>query len=332
MKRLHIENKNFEVKAKLPKKTWITLLICLGVLFLIFFITNPRYIPFLSDEQTQNWEKKLAQSEFFGDLNDSTDISNFSFVMIPQLLTMILIVLAALMAVRIILHTIRPKTKRFATVKTLVASSVKYIAGLIAILWGLHIIGVPIGTIFASLGITALILGFSAETIIADMISGLLMVFESQYNIGDVVEVNGFLGTVTDIALRTTSITDFGGNVKIMNNSEVRNILNRSNMDSVAICDVKISYEESLEKAEKVLDEILCDVRQRMPEVFIEKPEYLGVQDLSEYAIVMRIFAKTTEDTVFSARRTLNREILLGFEKNGIKIPCQQIVVKENQR
>ena len=133
MKQIHLENKNFEVKAKLSKKTWMTLIICISVLVTLFLITNPRYFFFLSDSTIAKWEDFLDQSKFFGDFNNSTSVWNLSLVVIPQLITMIAIVLAALMATKIIFHMIKPKTKRFATVKTLILSSAKYIFAIIAI-------------------------------------------------------------------------------------------------------------------------------------------------------------------------------------------------------
>ena len=99
----------------------------------------------------------------------------------------------------------------------------KYIAGIVILCWGLSIIGVNVSTIVASVGIIALIVGFSAESLIADVVTGAFMIFENQYNVGDIVEVDGFRGKVTNIGIRTTSITDTGDNVKVINNSAMRN-------------------------------------------------------------------------------------------------------------
>lgn len=90
------------------------------------------------------------------------------------------------------------------------------------ICFGLTILGVNITTIIASIGILALIVGFSAESLIADIVTGTFMLLENQYNVGDIVEVNGFRGVVTSIGIRTTCITDSGDNVKIINNSEMK--------------------------------------------------------------------------------------------------------------
>lgn len=87
---------------------------------------------------------------------------------------------------------------------------------------GLTILGVNMTTIIASVGVLALIVGFSAESLIADVVTGTFMLLENQYNVGDIVEVNGFRGTVTSIGIRTTCITDTGDNVKIINNSEMK--------------------------------------------------------------------------------------------------------------
>ena len=93
---------------------------------------------------------------------------------------------------------------------------------------GLHLLGVNILAIVASLGVLALIVGFAADSIIADLVTGVFILFDSQYNVGDIIEVDGFRGVVTDIGIRTTSITDASENIKIVNNADMRNILNRS--------------------------------------------------------------------------------------------------------
>lgn len=85
--------------------------------------------------------------------------------------------------------------------------------------------GADVRTVVAGIGVLALIIGFGAESLIADMITGMFAIMDNQYNVGDIIEVNGFRGTVSDIGIRTTSLTDAGGNVLIINNSNMKNIL-----------------------------------------------------------------------------------------------------------
>ncbi len=161
------------------------------------------------------------------------------------LLKLALLVFGVLLAenlVVLVLGLIRPTSHRACSVLSLTASLVRYVAVIVILCGGLGILGVNIGTIIASVGVLALIVGFSAESLIADVVIGAFMLLENQYNVGDIVEVNGFRGTVTSIGIRTTCITDSGDNVKIINNSEMKNILNRSDNSSKTVCDISIPY------------------------------------------------------------------------------------------
>ncbi|MBO4869078.1 MAG: mechanosensitive ion channel, partial [Clostridia bacterium] len=162
--------------------------------------------------------------------------------MILKLVIMAAAVLATEALVTFILRALKPKSHRARSLISIFCSLLKYVAVIVIICWGLTILGVNVSTIVASVGIVALIVGFSAESLIADVVTGAFMIFENQYNVGDIVEVDGFRGTVTDIGIRTTCITDPGENVKIVNNSAMKNILNRSDKLSRSISHISIPY------------------------------------------------------------------------------------------
>ena len=156
-----------------------------------------------------------------------------------------------------ILNLFHFNSNRSNTAKTILGSVIQYAAILIIICWALTILGVNVETVVASVGVFALIIGFGAESLIADVITGFFMLFENQYNVGDIVEVDGFRGFVTNIGIRTTALTDVGGNVKIINNSNMKDILNRSNKVSKAVSEIGIPYETDLEKFEEQIPAIL---------------------------------------------------------------------------
>ena len=140
----------------------------------------------------------------------------------------------------VVLSLFKNKSGRVGTMSTVLISIVKYSMRIIGFCWVLTIIGVNISTIFASIGILALIIGFGAESLVADIVTGVFVLFENEYNIGDIIEVDGFRGTVTEIGIRTVSVQDSGGNIKIINNSDLKNIINRSNQKSTAVCDILV--------------------------------------------------------------------------------------------
>lgn len=217
------------------------------------------------------------------------------------------------------------RSGRIGTIATLISSIIKYVSILIGFCWGLSIIGVDVSTIFASIGIIALILGFGAESLVADLVTGVFILFENEYNVGDIIEVDGFRGTVKEIGLRTLNLEDNGGNVKIINNADLKNIINRSNYRSMAVCDIGISYDTDLEKLDPVLDVILADIKARYPEVFIGELKCIGVEALGEFSITLRFCGEVDEKNVFSGRRLLNKELKIAFNKNNISIPYPQM-------
>ena len=244
-----------------------------------------------------------------------------------QFLLMLFGVLLVANLVILVLRSLKPKRHRGRTLVTLIASLTKYAAALMILCWGLSILGVDVSTIVASVGILALIVGFGAESLIADVVTGVFMLFENQCNVGDIVEVGGFRGTVLEIGIRTTSVVDTGGNVRIINNSEMKNILNRSDNSSFAVSDISIPYETDLEALEKKLPEMLANIYQENPSAMKQAPEYLGVQTLADSAVVLRFIAEVEEKAIFSTQRLLNRELLLGLRKLGVECPYPQLDV-----
>ena len=252
---------------------------------------------------------------------------DLSLETVLRLGAMILGVLAAASLLNLFLGLLRPKSHRGKTLITLCRSLVQYAAALLILCWGLSILGVNVSTIVASVGILTLIVGFGAESLITDVITGLFMLFENQCNVGDIVEVGGFRGTVQRIGIRTTCVVDTGGNVKIINNSEMKNILNRSDKASFAVCDIGIPYETDLSELEEELPELMDAVFAAHPEAMRKAPSYLGVQSLDSSAVVLRFVAEVSEEKIYSTQRLLNRELLLGFRRLGVECPFPQVDV-----
>ncbi|MBO4383833.1 MAG: mechanosensitive ion channel [Clostridia bacterium] len=240
---------------------------------------------------------------------------------------MIIGVIAVETLLVVILGLPKPDNHRARSVLSIIQSLLKYVAVIVILCWGLTIIGVNVSTIVASVGIVALIVGFSAESLIADVVTGAFMIFENQYNVGDIVEVDGFRGTVTSIGIRTTCITDPGDNVKIVNNSAMKNILNRSDRVSLAVSEIAIPYGTDLAKLEEGIPQLMLDIAAANPDVMKAPPRYLGVQKLADSAVVLRFVVNVDEKDIYSGMRLLNHDLLLGFRKLGVECPFPQIDV-----
>lgn len=234
-------------------------------------------------------------------------------------------VLFAAWLLQAILGLIKPQSHKGKTVLTLLSSLTHYVAALVILCWGLSIFGANVNTIVASVGVLALVVGFGAESLIADMVTGFFMLIENQYNVGDIVEVDGFRGTVVDIGIRTTSIMDAGKNVKIVNNSEMKNILNRSDNASIAVSTIDIPYPTDLEKLEAQIPALMKSIYEAHTDVMKAEPRYLGVQELGASGITLKFIAEVDETNIFSVPRILNRELLLGFRRLGVEVPYPQL-------
>lgn len=248
---------------------------------------------------------------------------------ILQVLAMVCGVLLAVSLLQLVLGLLAPKERKGKTLLSLLASLLRYAAALVILCWGLSILGVELNTIVTTVGILALIIGFGAESLVADLVTGCFLLFENQYNVDDIVEVSGFRGTVKEIGIRTTSIMDPGGNIKIVNNSEMKNILNRSDRPSRAVSDIAIPYATDLEALEKQLPGLMQEIFTARGELFKSAPVYLGVQELADSAVVLRFVAEVAEKDIYSGARTLNRDLLLGFRRLGVECPFPQLDVHQ---
>lgn len=267
----------------------------------------------------------------FKDVESIKDIIHIDLLSIVKVILMAAFLVTMSLLLQLILHAVKGKKNRTNTIITVIASLLRYAFVLIGICWGLGILGVNVSTIFASVGIIALIVGFGAESLVADMVTGAFILFENQYNVGDIVELNGYRGTVDFIGIRTTGIRDAGGNVKIVNNSDIKNIINRSERGSIAVSMVGISYKLNIEEVEKKLPAILEKIKERNKEVFIGEVKYLGVEELGDSSVVLKFMAEVNEKNIFAGKRLLNRELKATFDEAGIEIAFPQVDVHMKQ-
>lgn len=260
---------------------------------------------------------------------NTEDLKNVSIdgKTVLHLFIMIFSVIAVETLLSFILGLPKPKSHRARSILSIISSLLKYVAVIVILCWGLSILGVNVSTIVASVGIVALIVGFSAESLIADVVTGAFMIFENQYNVGDIVEVDGFRGTVTNIGIRTTCITDPGDNVKIVNNSAMKNILNRSDKLSRSVSLISIPYATDLEKLENEIPALMEKIYAGRTDVFKAAPKYLGVEELADSSVVLKFIAEVDEKDIYSGARLLNRDLLLGFRSLGVECPFPQVDV-----
>ena len=300
------------------------------ILLIYLFITNPGIIPFLPAEAKNTI--MAAWKDIFGDVEKVSGSFTFKWATLFQIIAIVLMMILITSVFRFIVQHIHPKTNKGKSALSLLNSAISYITAFVCFFWCLSALGINLTAILASVGIVALIIGFGAQSLVEDLVTGIFLVFEDQFNVGDIIEVGGFRGVVDSIGIRTTAIRDMGGNIKIINNSDLRNILNRSTALSFATTVVSVSYSTDLEVVEPKIKEYIPTLKSKYPELFIEEPSYLGVQELGDSGVLLKFGARVNEKDIYKAPRILNREIKVFFDKSGIEIPFPQVVVHNSEK
>lgn len=208
----------------------------------------------------------------------------------------------------------------------LIGNALKYLFIIIGLIAVLSCFGVNTSALVTGVGMLTLIVGLGCQSIVSDVVAGISIMLEKKFLVGDVVVIDGWRGTVQEIGLRTTSIIDAMGNVKIVNNSKISDIINNTRALSVAVCEVGIEYCESIERVEKIFEEYRDKIKESIPAI-VEGPTYLGVSALAESSVNLKFIAKCREEDKFQTERDLNRAIKLMFDENGVNIPFNQIVL-----
>lgn len=216
--------------------------------------------------------------------------------------------------------------QKIKTIKILFINIIKYIIITIILLAILSEFGVNVKSILAGLGIGTAIIGLAFQDLAKDIIAGFSIMTEGEYEVGDTIEVDGFMGEVISISLRTTRIRNFKGATKIISNRHLDNIINYSEHNSLAIIDIDISYENNETEIEKAFNNIFKRVKGNIPYA-TKEPEILGVQELSESSVVYRIVVETEPTKNYITERYLRKEIKKELDNSKIKIPYPQIEV-----
>ena len=217
-------------------------------------------------------------------------------------------------------------SKKAKTVSRLVLSFIKWVIFLCALFFTLDAWGADTTTLLASAGVLTLIIGLGSQSLIADILAGIFIVFEGEFQVGDIVIIDSWRGEVQEIGMRTTKLVDAGGNIKIVNNSEIKTIINQTQELSVAKTYVSVSYNARIEKIEAVISDNINKVKNKIPAI-LEGPYYKGVAELGESGVSLLFIAKCKEDDIYQVQRDLNREIKIMFDDNNIEIPFNQLVV-----
>jgi len=197
------------------------------------------------------------------------------------------------------------------------------------IIWGtaallvLTELGINIAPLMASAGVAGVALGFGAQTLIKDYLSGFFMIIEDQYGVGDLVDLGPVTGTVEEVQLRITRVRDLTGVVWYVRNGEVLRVANQSQGWTMAAAVIPISYDADLEQVRRIVLEVGNDM-QNDPEtrlMMLGRPKFAGVDAVSGEAVYVRIFVKARATQQFALTRELRERLKMAFDRNGIVVP-----------
>lgn len=199
----------------------------------------------------------------------------------------------------------------------------------VALLMILPEIGIAIGPVLASVGIVGLALGFGGQYLIRDIISGLFIILENQYRIGDVVDFDGTSGEVTRITLRMTTLKDMDGNIHHVPHGEIKKVTNMTKDFSKVNLNIGVAYETDLEQLEDVINTVGLSLTQDpdWQEKLLSAPKFLRVQDFADNAIIVKIVADTQPTYQWAITGEIRKRLKIAFDRAGIQMPYPQRVI-----
>lgn len=216
--------------------------------------------------------------------------------------------------------------KKQKTVISLINNMTKYFLIIVGIITILSINGFNTSSLIASLGVASAVVALAFQDTLKDLFAGVFIVFENQYNIGDTVKINNFKGEVMSVGLRTTKLKAYTGEYCFISNRTINSVINYSMSKSLAIVNVDVAYEEDLDKVNKVLEKLFIKLEKEIHEI---KGNITidGVDNLGDSGVTIRITALTQPLKNFEVERRLRKEIKCEFDRVGITIPYNQVVI-----
>jgi len=215
---------------------------------------------------------------------------------------------------------------RARSISTVVASTISVIIWVMALFVILGELGIDLAPLIAGAGIAGVALGFGAQSLVKDCLSGLFMLIEDQFGIGDVVDVGEAAGVVERVSLRATVLRSLDGTVWHVPNGEIVRVGNRSQLWSVAVIDVVVGYDADVERAGRILEETAKRVVEQQDHAghVLEAPVLLGVESAASDGVLLRLTVKTTPGAQFELQRALLQAVKRAFDEAGIPRPPPQ--------
>lgn len=219
--------------------------------------------------------------------------------------------------------------KKRRTIVNLISNIFKYAIYLLAILFVLDLYGVNTRALITSLGVVGAVLGLALQDTLKDFISGITIIMDNYFVVGDIITFNGFTGEVIDMGLKTTKIKKNTGEVLVIANRNIDEVINISQKAANVIIEIPTAYEAKTEKVEKTIDKILAEIKKI--DGVKKESQYLGISSLDDSCVKYMISIICPQDNQWQIKRDALKIIKTIYEKEKIKIPYQQIEVHHEQ-
>ncbi len=215
--------------------------------------------------------------------------------------------------------------RRSKTMCSLINNILKYIILVICVLAILEVYNISTKGIVTSLGVVGVVVGLAFQDTLKDLLSGFSIIFENEYAVGDTITIGDFKGKVISLGLKTTKIQSVTGDIKILSNRNIVEVINHSLEDSYTLIDIPVSYDDKIEKVEKVLLNLCLRLEKELPNLI--EANLLGVDELADSSVIFKIMIKTKIDYKHDVRREVLKQVKIEFDKQNISIPYNQVVV-----
>ena len=212
------------------------------------------------------------------------------------------------------------------TLYSLIKNILKYLIFIVCSLSILEVYGISTKGIIASIGIVGVVIGLALQDTLKDVLSGSTIIFENHYAIGDTIKIGDFTGKVISLGLKTTKIQAITGEIKIIANRNITEVVNYSLDNSAAILDIKIPYSEDIIVVEKIFSGLYDKIKKDIPNLL--SIELLGIDEIDNSVITYKLLIKTISMEQFSIKREILKLIKIEFDKKGINVSYNQVVIR----
>ena len=215
--------------------------------------------------------------------------------------------------------------RRSKTLCSVINNILKYIILIFCVLAVLEVYNISTKGIVTSLGVVGLVAGLAFQDTLKDLLAGFSIIFENAYAVGDTVTINEFKGKVISLGLKTTKIKSINGDIKIISNSNITEIINHSLDDTYDFIDIPVDYKEDVSRIEEILSNLCDRILKEVKNVL--DIELLGVNELDSSSVNFRIKVKTKPELHYDVRRKILKLVKMEFDEKKITIPFNQVVV-----